>query len=319
MKVTDLRFEKPGESTYPLDELGRQRLADTEADTPTVFDPAVHLVSPADVRILNETETWDEIAEVLARRIECLRTQTGSVPIRHCKPGDIMKSLNIMTPAQLGLAVHSDFPTWAGTESLKWSLQKGGKLRRLLPHSHTNREFTNGIVFAARALGWAVHTVSPTAFALKWYFGVARPEEIIQAAYEGTVDTPHWITDQIETYMAFHRNVESQHDWTAYPEGSPMHPSFPAMHGAGAGSKLLIKLLVDFDHMDEEDMHEHIDTFFGDMAHGRDNAGVHTWRDSEEGMRVGELCIAAEFPKLIESLGGDKIYVEELIEQYLQA
>ena len=40
-------------------------------------------------------------------------------------------------------------------------------------------------------------------------------------------------------------NLRSQFDFTAYAEGSPDHPSWPAMHSAGASASLWIAVVAD--------------------------------------------------------------------------
>lgn len=70
--------------------------------------------------------------------------------------------------------------------------------------------------------------VGPHNFAAKWYAGRARPEEVAWLIRKGKLrNVPNDIVRDIQ-FM----NLRSAADFTAYEEGCPYHPSWPAMHAA---------------------------------------------------------------------------------------
>merc|ERR1719263_2153745 len=93
-------------------------------------------------------------------------------------------------------------------------------------------DFVNTHVLLARLAGWAVSVVSPAAFASKWHHGRARPEEVAWAVARGQLPSAPWAVAQAIQAM----NLTSAADFTAYPEGSPRHPSYPAMHSAASSA-----------------------------------------------------------------------------------
>jgi hypothetical protein len=40
-------------------------------------------------------------------------------------------------------------------------------------------------------------------------------------------------------------NLKSATDFTAYPEGSPTHPSWPAMHSASSAASFWLDIIMD--------------------------------------------------------------------------
>jgi hypothetical protein len=85
---------------------------------------------------------------------------------------------------------------------------------------------------------WAYEAVGPNSFLLKWHVGMPRPEEVVWLIYKGafTADdgVPQDIIDSITSMNLAHAT-----EFTAYPEGSPMHPSWPAMHAAGSSCSMV--------------------------------------------------------------------------------
>jgi hypothetical protein len=76
--------------------------------------------------------------------------------------------------------------------------------------------------------GWAMSVVGPHNFAAKWFAGRARPEEVVWLIHKGTIKgAPNDIVRSIQQM-----NLRSAAEFTAYDEGSPTHPSWPAMHAA---------------------------------------------------------------------------------------
>merc|ERR550532_860054 len=139
-------------------------------------------------------------------------------------PGD-----SIDTSAQ---RVRADFPTQYPTElTQRWmSSDDGFALDANIfhrPECGGGVEFVNGAVALGGLIGWAVRTVSPVTFATKWHIGRARPEEVAYSIRSGDLEAD-WETRFL---LGLLENYSEATGFTAYPgEGSPVHPSYPAMH-----------------------------------------------------------------------------------------
>lgn len=93
-------------------------------------------------------------------------------------------------------------------------------------------------------------------FEVKYYWGVERPEETVRSA-----------------------------NFSQYPEGCPMHPSYGAGHGCvgGVANRVYKKR---FPHANPQHFH-HVEMATRQFAHFRDLARVHTKQDSDLGWRFG--------------------------------
>jgi hypothetical protein len=90
---------------------------------------------------------------------------------------------------------------------------------------------------------WTVEAVGPVNFMLKWAMGVPRPEEMAWLIASGAFTTddgvPQDIIDDLKSM-----NLKHAADFTAYETGSPMHPSWPAMHAAASMCSFWIPAMV---------------------------------------------------------------------------
>ena len=150
----------------------------------------------------------------------------------------------------------------------------------------------------ARVIGWAVSTVSPTAFAAKWAMGRARPEEIAWGLKTGECcdGAPAGLGDD-----PFITNLARQEDFTAYEEGSPVHPSWPAMHSAASAASLYLGVVLD---LSAEDLLEARRVDFC-VASFRSIAGVHYDSDNRAGLSIGHGIVEATLPAMLESVYGN--------------
>jgi hypothetical protein len=87
-------------------------------------------------------------------------------------------------------------------------------------------------------------TQAPTNFLLKWSVGRPRPEEIAMLIENGiiTTEADGVPTDVVSAVKAM--NLERAEDFTAYQEGCPLHPSWPAMHSASSASSLWLAVVA---------------------------------------------------------------------------
>ena len=91
---------------------------------------------------------------------------------------------------------------------------------------------------------WATEAVGPINFLLKWSMGVPRPEEMAWLIASGEFTTeedgvPEDIVNDLKSM-----NLQHAADFTAYEDGSPSLPSWPAMHAAAAVCSFCIPAFI---------------------------------------------------------------------------
>lgn len=117
---------------------------------------------------------------------------------------------------------------------------------------------------------WSVGTVGPINFMAKHHVGRARPEEIVWLIYKGILTAKHgvpqYLVDEIKSF-----SLSNSTSFTAYPEGSPTHPAWPAMHSAASSASLWLAVVAD---LTEQEYCQVLRTDFA-VAYARTVAGVH--------------------------------------------
>jgi hypothetical protein len=105
-------------------------------------------------------------------------------------------------------------------------------------------EFWDQVVF------WAVSTIrpaynvaSPFVHSHHLFVHSARPEEVMWKVAKGAINASSGAPqDIVDSILAF--NMAKPTDCTAYPEGSPTHPSWPAMHSAASSATLWMGVVL---------------------------------------------------------------------------
>ena len=203
-------------------------------------------------------------------------------------------------------AVRADFPTKWPTALVEQLLGEGAKMDPSIMKPMSRDDFVNGPVLLARTLGWAVSEVSPSAFACKWNEGRARPESVAWAIHTGKLEAPQHIKDKVAAMK-----LTKPEDFTAYKEGCPKHPSWPAMHSAASSSSLYLAVLMD---LTPEQLAEARKLDYA-VAHFRSMAGVHYETDNRAGLALGQEVIAKQLPEYLAQFGADPEAVKAKIEK----
>lgn len=120
-------------------------------------------------------------------------------------PPLLNEGLTTMDPAGCANVVHMDSPNDMPKAVHQWLLSRGTKLRPSMSHSI---DFLGAVPYVEHMVAERVYVNLRKAFEVKYYYGMARPEEACGA---GPV-------------------------LTAYPEGCPRHPAYPQGHGAAASA-----------------------------------------------------------------------------------
>ena len=148
--------------------------------------------------------------------------------------------------------------------------------------------------------------MSPSAFACKWSEGRARPESVAWAVHTGELEAPAHIKEKIAQM-----NLTKPEDFTAYKEGCPNHPSWPAMHSAASSASLYMAVLMD---LSPEQMAEAKRLDYS-VATFRSAAGVHYDTDNRAGLALGQEVIAKQLPEYLEQFGADPDKVRAKIDR----
>lgn len=258
---------------------------------------------------------WQEfvtVTKLQAQRILAGETTDADKYLTHGLPS-IMKRWNMVRAAE---AVRKDFPTHFPTELAKHLLVQGVKVDTNVIPSTGEADFVNTQVMLARIIGWAVATVSPTAFSQKWLHGRPRPEEIAIGVKHGLNTLGyHGIDVNAAARVAVNRlTFSTKENFTAYTEGAPRHPSYPAMHSAASTASLFLAVVLDLTDA------QHMEAIKLDcaVASFRTYAGVHYESDNQAGLTIGQIVVEDRLPEMLaREYGSDKGVVRSKIQRML--
>ncbi|KAI2491159.1 hypothetical protein MHU86_23417 [Fragilaria crotonensis] len=245
---------------------------------------------------------WAELAYVV--EMQYLRRQ--NVDPKEIMPlPDAWMNFTIKDVAE---AVHDEFLGIYHINLLsKWDKEKIVKIDRGIIPSTSNVDFLRSQVMLADLVTWAIARVGPSNFLLKWYVGMARPEEIVYkiATGEITKGPPASLVEDIAAL-----NLQSATEFTAYPEGSPKHPSWPAMHSASSSASLWMSVVMD---LSPQQYCQVLKTDYA-ISFARTVAGVHYVSDNMAGLNLAQELIARLLPHYLnEKYGSSKRAVREKI------
>jgi len=168
---------------------------------------------------------------------------------------------------------------------------------------------------------WSLEAVGPVNFFLKWNYGVPRPEEVAWQIHSGVFtaadEVPEGLKKKIDDLYSNMKKIDGDKKdrqnavgFTAYPTGSPTHPSFPAMHSAGSTCSLWIPLIYDLT------ADQYAETILIDyaVAFARTIAGVHYDQDNLAGLNAGQRIIREKIPEFLrEHYGYDEALVRKKV------
>ena len=161
----------------------------------------------------------------------------------------------------------------------------------------SNSDFIGRNIMMAELNTWAIGTVAPTNFFLKWYYGRPRPEEIAWQIHTGELreGVPNDIVQDIQGL-----NLVSPASFTAYEEGCPRHPAWPAMHSAASSASFWLAVVLD---LTPEQYCEALRVDYA-VSFARSCAGVHYVSDNIAGLNLGQEILAEKLPDHLAMLYG---------------
>lgn len=290
---------------FPLTEDGKAKLlADTGMVSPTVYDPEVHHFDPSELNPFGGKveEQFQQVLEVMQRRhaIRHPRKSDG-LGIPRFKQGLVNRDFGVQTPEQGAEGVRADDPSWHPTHARQWLHNNGAGLVPVFT-ADPSRDFSRGPLPVAACMGALPYLVSPTAFSVKYHYGLARPQQIVGRALRGEIEAPNWFLDALEDLGI---TLENYQAWFQFIH--PDHPDYIAMHAAVAAFSYACEVFFECTPEQRDAMHD----YMGNVSHNRDNGGVHTFDASRDGSEVGFETTKVVLPSLVEYFGGDRDMVEE--------
>ena len=159
---------------------------------------------------------------------------------------------------------------------------------------------------------WAFEVVAPVNFMLKWHIGMPRPEEVAWMIYNDEITTLEDGVPEDLVSLIKSMNMQEATDFTAYYDGSPMHPSFPAMHSAGSTCSFWLPVLSK---ITPEQFCEALRVDYA-VSYARTVAGVHYPQDNLAGLNIGQRIMRETLPSMLEERYG---YDSSMVASKLEA
>ena len=244
---------------------------------------------------------WIELAQMA--RLQILRRNDGPPPFT------LPKLWENFTIADVAEAVNSEYPgLWQGI--LLQSLWKEKmKFDTSIFPFHSVNDF--GLFIRCTEMNtWAINLICPATFLLKWEVGRLRPEEAaFQVARRMFDDVPVGLQQLVDTM-----DLQTPEEFTAYMNGAPLHPSWPAMHASSSTISLWLAVVGD---LTKEQYCQLLLMDYG-IAMGRSVSGVHYITDNIAGLNLGQQIVASALPGyLYKAYGTDKDVVRAKVRSLL--
>jgi len=245
-----------------------------------------------------EPEFWDEIMHVATTQMLRMSNWTPPFPLP-----TIWESFTINDVAE---AVHNEYPGYWHQILLERFWAEGLQLDYSVMPFRCTVDFIGKQIMMSAVNSWSINHVSSPNFLVKWTVGRIRPEEAaFQIAQDMLEEVPPYLRTTIKIL-----NIATPEQFTAYPEGCPTHPSWPAMHSAASAASLWLATVAD---LTPEQYCQVLLTDYG-IAFARTVAGVHYESDNIAGLNLGQLLVSRALPDyLATNFGADKAAAEAKI------
>lgn len=258
-----------------------------------VFNDAICLDQVDRIMSIKPTiNFYDEFERVL--HYQQLRRKCPNMKVS--KIMDVPKMFHGITLGEAASAVHNEYPTLWATEMMKYFLEHEQLvLDSKIIDVKTSTNFVNSTILCSNILSFCIQKVAKYNFYLKWREMVPRPEEICASVLNRDISvlTLEPTTKLREELIKL--GIHSQEEFTDYPEGSPNHPSWPAMHAAVSTISLCLSVICDLTDRQKQELRklDYCIAFF------RSIAGVHYESDNIAGLQLGQNIVSACLPDYI--------------------
>ena len=249
---------------------------------------------------------WDEFRHVVLVQV-ARRHSLPANPNNLTRFPDLWSSLDIHGIAE---AVHDEYPGYHQGKLLEWLWGQRVKIDTDILPFRSKFDYVGLQVRLADLNTWAIGAVAPANFCIKWSVGRPRPEEVAWKIATGELGIEDGVpSDIVRTIM--NMKLGSAEEFTAYPEGSPKHPSWPAMHSAASSASLWLAVVLELTPA------QYCEALRVDYAvsYARTVAGVHYPSDNIAGLNLGkEILLDKLADHLAEKYGSNRNAVQAKIE-----
>lgn len=246
---------------------------------------------PGDDVTANNRDFWDELRAVVEIQIA---RRNGDEPSSFNRWPDLWKGKSTLN--EIAEAVNGEYP-------LSWQTAFLGKLftegaiqtdTSMFP-SRGAADFVSKEVRISAINAWAFDAIAAINFMLKWNFGVPRPEEMAWLISDGELTSKHDGVPEDLVAMIKSMELKSSTEFTAYENGAPTHPSYPAMHSAGSTMSYWLPVIC---LITPEQYCEALRVDYA-VSYGRTIAGVHYPMDNIAGLGIGRGIIREQLPDML--------------------
>jgi hypothetical protein len=131
-------------------------------------------------------------------------------------------------------AVKGEYPGFHQQTIIGQMFKDGIEMHRDMSPFRSVVDFVGTEVRMASINMWSIEAVAAIDFMLKWNVGMPRPEEVVWLIANDafTTETDNVPADIVTLIKSM--NLQHAAEFTAYEDGCPMHPSYPAMHSAAS-------------------------------------------------------------------------------------
>lgn len=262
-------------------------------------------------RKINPTDFYGYPAIMIDGKVDYMRENIASDGKYELNLEDIANAVKNEYPVSIQQTFIKEWFKTAPKDSRKIILDLGRPFR-------SSVDFLGVQVPMGKINTWSFEVVAPVNFMLKWHYGMPRPEEVawliandrIRDDLASTEVGPELVSDIKSMELA------SRKDFTAYngekDNGSPTHPSFPAMHSAGSTLSTwlpgLFKLTCE--EYEQALLVDHA------VAFARTVAGVHYEQDNIAGLNIGQKIVREQLPAFAaKEYGYDETLVRARLEK----
>lgn len=255
----------------------------------------------------DDDEFWNEFRQV---------TQLQVGRRNNMQPGTILRAPDLWLTTRNDIhavaeAVHLDYPGSLQVELIQWLWSQDLKMDHDIVGFRSNADFVGLQIAMADLNTWAIGAVAPMNFYLKWIAGRPRPEEVAYAITTRQLTYDDGVPPDI-VQLVDSMDLKSPEEYTAYPEGAPRHPSWPAMHSAASSASFWLAMILD---LTPDQYCEALRVDFA-VAFGRTCAGVHYPTDNTAGLNLGQVIISEKLPAhLAAQYGSDPEKVQAKIDR----
>jgi membrane-associated phospholipid phosphatase len=206
---------------------------------------------------------------------------------------------NFTTLAQVAQVVNNDFPGVLATALLSSLVAQKAKLDpTIIPFRSVNDPI--GIQHRNVAISaWAISTIQPFTYTIKWAYGRPRPEEIAYLIATGALTDEDGVpADLIPIIKSWNLTAATQ--FTAYTQGSPTHPAWPSGHASIAQNAFWLSIVFNL----TPEQYCQALRFDYAFSYARILAGLHTPTEAESGWKLGQEVLARKLPSHLSELYG---------------